>query len=123
MKSVGAQRYSAVDAVWASVVAPPITREEADAASRELCRIFGRKTGHDHQRCNVRPGPVRRCWITRHPGSALHRGWARLAHDVSHRIFRYRHPGWRPHHPQHAALELEIATYVAAHLHHRAVGQ
>ena len=109
----GAARYLTVDAVWESVACvPPITRAEATVASRKLYRHFGGRGEHDHQRYRVKPEPVRRCWITSKPGAGLDRGWRRLVHDVSHRIFRYRHPGWRPHHPQHALLELELATYV-----------
>jgi hypothetical protein len=109
----GAARYVSADAVWESVACvPPITRAEAEAAAKKLYRVFGGKTGHDHQTRRAKLGRVRRCWITAQPGAGLRRGWRRLVHDVSHRIFQYRHPGWRPHHPQHAALEQELAVYV-----------
>lgn len=36
-----------------------------------------------------------------------------MIHDVSHRIFRYRHPAFKPHAGGHSTLEREIAEYVA----------
>jgi hypothetical protein len=35
-----------------------------------------------------------------------------MIHDVSHRVFRYRHPGFRHHEQGHAKLEYEMAVHV-----------
>jgi hypothetical protein len=105
-------RYADTNALWASVTAPPITRDEAERAARRLLRKFGRKAGYPRQRSDAKLRAVRRCWIATEPGSSITRGWARLAHDVSHMIFRLRYPMLRPHNPLHSVLEYEIASYV-----------
>lgn len=76
----------------------------------QLVRRFGRKSlasanvEHDmHVPAYVLRG--RRCWGG--PG-----GWPRMIHDVSHAVFRYRHPGFRPHAGGHETLEREIMLHV-----------
>ena len=44
--------------------------------------------------------------------SFLSRGWRRLAHDISHMVYRYRNPKAKFQHSfQQAELELEIINY------------
>lgn len=91
-------------------VLPPITRHEAQAAVRALYRKFG-KLDSGRQ---LKPYPVRRCWISPKPTAGHHKGWGRLVHDVSHLIFRATYPRKRPHDVLHARYETDVAAYVAA---------
>lgn len=94
-------------------VLPPITRVEAERAARLLIRHFGgTRHGSALQTAPVRFRRVRRCWISSKPTKEHHKGWGRLVHDVSHSIFRARHPGFRPHDTGHALLEQELAAFV-----------
>lgn len=108
------ERYDAVNAVWSTVAVPPITRAEAERAARRLHRHFGGLAlGGPHMRGPARfNGEVRRCWITSRSNAGPEKGWPRLVHDVSHRIFARRHPNFRPHAGGHATLEREIAEFV-----------
>ena len=104
-------RYISVDAQWPEVV-PPCSRIEAERAARMLYRKFGGvHLGSPNMAGPARFHRVRSCWVTRSP-STLYRGWQRLAHDVSHAIFRKRHPSFRPHDGGHATLEREIAEHI-----------
>lgn len=107
--------YAEINAVWESPK-PPIGRVEANAAARELYRVFGRKEDASAvQRFPLRwrgPKDVRHCWLSPKPTTGHHKGWGRLVHDISHIVFRYRHPTFRPHDYGHAHLELDIAQYV-----------
>lgn len=98
--------YEAVNAVWPREV-PAITRAEAQRALKRLVRHFGgtacAKLGRH---------PVRRCWISLKPYHGLRRGWRRLVHDVSHRLFAREHPHFKDHGRSHAALELTMSRYV-----------
>jgi hypothetical protein len=110
---IGDERYEPVNNAWPAIV-PPCTRHEAERAMKALCRKFG-GTIHGSPAMNgpVRSLRVRSCWITRKP-STLYRGWQRLAHDISHSIFRRRHPSFKPHDGGHATLEREIAEHILA---------
>lgn len=109
-------RYDVIAQVWSTVTVPPLTRTEAERAARRIYRHFGPvRLGGPHMTRAVRfNGRVRRCWITRKTNAGLSKGWQRLVHDVSHRIFAQRHPHFRPHAGGHARLEHEIASYVIA---------
>lgn len=93
---------------------PPITRVEAERAARRLFRHFGAVAlGGPLMRYPAKfNGRVRRCWISTKPTEGHLKGWGRLVHDVSHSIFRRRHPNFRPHAGGHATLEAEIAAFV-----------
>jgi hypothetical protein len=107
-------RYDSVNTLWNAITLPPVTREEATRGLALLCKRFG---GTQHGGPSMaRPYSskrVRECWITRSE-ARLSKGWARLVHDVSHAIFSARHPGLRPHHPAHVAIEREMTAYVIA---------
>lgn len=107
-------RYAAIHTIWATVSVLPITRIEAERAARALYRHFGGlRLGGPHMGAPARfHGPARRCWITTRTNAGLNKGWQRLVHDVSHRIFARRHPGFRPHAGGHATLEWEMAQFV-----------
>jgi hypothetical protein len=108
--------YQLVDDALPDVL-PAITREEAQRANELLCRHFGKVSmGPVTMLKVVAPRFTRRCWLSSEPtrGTNHRKGWGRLIHDVSHRIFRRRHPHFRPHAGGHATLEREIAQYVIA---------
>ncbi len=109
-------RYDAVAQLWSAVTVPPITRIEAERAARRIYQHFGsvRLGGPDMTRAARFNGRARRCWITPRTNAGLSKGWQRIVHDVSHRIFARRHPNFRPHAGGHARLEHEIASYVVA---------
>src|SRR5262245_51703822 len=105
METLPANRYDSVNAAWAAANTPPSTRDEVTRALAILCRKFGGTVhGGPSMLTPYRSRRVRRCWISTKPGT-LWRGWPRLAHDVSHAIFRARHPSLAPHHPSHARVE------------------
>jgi hypothetical protein len=110
-----APAYDPVNDIWAGLATVPrFTSAEALRAAKALYVRFGKRAdgGPKMVMDMLAPGTVRRCWIQAKPGKPeLRRGLPRLLHDVAHRIFRKRHPGWRPHHPQHARLELEIVQH------------
>lgn len=96
--------YAAVDAGWPAAI-PPITREEARRASRKLARHFGGRPRRE----------PRRCWVaTSGQVGTIRRGWRRLVHDVSHRVWREQAPAARGHGKWHADLEREMVAYVVA---------
>ena len=97
---------------------PPLTREEAERAAKRIFRHFGSAKDRGGAQADLGPirfrGYVRRCWVSSKPTKEHDKGWGRLVHDVSHDIFRRRHPGFRPHAGGHAQLEREIAEFVVA---------
>lgn len=97
-------------------ILPSITRYEAERAAKRIFKHFGSvaQGGPLQTRpAKMRYG-VRVCWLSPKPTSGHHKGWGRLIHDVSHDIFRARHPNFRPHDGGHATLEAEIAQFVAS---------
>jgi hypothetical protein len=107
-------RYDVIAQLWSNVTVPPVTRIEAERAARRLYSHFGAvRLGGPHMTRAARfNGRVRRCWITSTTNAGLRKGWQRLVHDVSHRIFAQRHPSFRPHAGGHPRLEYEIASHV-----------
>jgi hypothetical protein len=102
--------YQDVNHGWPEVM-PACTRQEADRASRAIVRHF--KMGL------AGPLRVRRCWIAvTPPYDKLNRGWRRLVHDWSHRLFRVRNRqhaatrNRRPHDPSHVRVEREVMQFV-----------
>lgn len=101
---------------------PPLTRAASFVYAERLVKKFGKLgLGSPNQ---VGPARLadwgifdtgRRCWASTRPTSAQnhHKGWGRLIHDVSHIVFAKRHPTMKPHAGGHAAVEREIAEYVA----------
>lgn len=110
-------RYDPVDALWRSITVPPITRAKGVSAAKKLARHFG---GLADCSPNVTRrvrylGDGRRCWISTTGGYDIQKGWARLAHDMAHTIYRRRHNGaFPPHGGGHAKLEREVVEYIIA---------
>lgn len=109
--------YQDVNHGWPAEV-PACTRAEADRASRAIIRHFKLPWS-----LNGKPGTcrVRRCWIAvTPPYGNLNRGWRRLVHDWSHRIFRAHNRqhastrNRRPHDPSHVRIEREVMEFVLA---------
>jgi hypothetical protein len=92
-------RYDPVNGMWPKAL-PPCTRHEATLASRKLAKHFG-----------IRSRRVRACWVTRQENSR-HKGWWRIAHDLSHRWFTQTYPNKRPHDPLHARYEAQVIAYI-----------
>lgn len=111
---IGDPRYAPVTATLPATL-PPVTREEAERAARRLYRAFLKAdTLGAGGRVVKFGGKVRRCWISSKQTSGHYKGWGRLVHDVSHRVFEWRYPQLKPHHGLHARLEAEMAQYVVA---------
>ncbi len=100
---------------------PPLNRKDSVRYATRLVKRFGKLgLGSPNQ---IRPASLsdwrcqggRRVWISTKPTPATDhdKGWGRLIHDCSHLVFQKRHPTFRPHDGGHAALEREIAEYVA----------
>lgn len=107
-------RYDPVDALWRSVKVPPITRSEAEHAEALLIQAFDRKEDRSPTRPYIlrNRSKARRCWLSSKPGYDIQKGWARLVHDMGHRIFRHHRPRARPHDVGHESIELAMAQYV-----------
>lgn len=110
-------RYDPVDALWKGVTVPPLGREEGVQAAKRLYRRFG-SLADCSPNVTRRPsyrGAGRRVWISATGGYSIYKGWARLAHDCAHGIFRQRHNrSFRPHDGGHAKLEREVVEYIIA---------
>lgn len=107
-----AMRYDEINRAWDAAEVPPITRLEAERAARRLFKRFGKvEDGSPSMSGPAAFRRVRACWVSA-SGRRTDKGWPRLVHDVSHDIWRRRHPRLRPHAPGHGALELEITRYV-----------
>ena len=106
-------RYDPVSATLPASL-PAISREEAERAARLIVRTFGKRSdGGPNMAFNMKaPRAARRCWISTKETVGPSKGWGRLVHDLSHMIFRRRHPSFRPHDGGHATLEREIAEFV-----------
>lgn len=105
------ETYKSINDGWPADL-PPCTREEAERAVRYLYRHF---------KLAVPVFKVRKCWVpTNPPFNQLRRGWRRLAHDVSHRIFRRMNlksgklevAMRRPHHWGHVWYEKEVMRLI-----------
>jgi hypothetical protein len=112
-------RYAPVAATLPQTL-PPIDRRASVKYAKKLVRHFGRiGLGSPNQRWHAdlaRWGWTkgRRVWISSKPTTDHYKGWGRLIHDVSHLVFRYRHPSFKPHDGGHATLEREMAEYAVA---------
>lgn len=95
---------------------PAIDRALAIKVANRIYRHFGNKKFAAHPERFRRPkcteNNVRRCWVAKAGVNDLSKGWRRLIHDTSHRLFTRRYPEKRPHDSLHAALEREVAQFV-----------
>lgn len=116
--------YTAANEPWPKVL-PYITREEAERAATKLCRKFGKwedrsetvKMDASRRRDYLPAGKGARIfkpWICLSGDpSTVYRGWRRLVHSLSHRIYHYRYPYERRGHARfHHTLEAEMVAFV-----------
>jgi len=98
-------------------VLPSCTYEEALKGHKLLVRKFGLKSLASWRPylkpCTPRYKP-RKCWVALSGDvSSLDRGWRRMIHDTSHKVWRYRYPSQHfIHSSRQADLELEMLNYV-----------
>jgi hypothetical protein len=107
-------RYAEVNALHA-LGYPMADKVRALALARAIVKEFGKladASAERSSRMSVTHAAIRRCWLSAKPSIGFDRGWGRLAHDMAHRVYAYRHPGNRPHGPGEAELETAIAKYV-----------
>lgn len=120
-------RYAPIEEILPAVM-PAITRKEILKYYKKLIRHFGKislapvNRQIQFQQLYIpkrkqsltakNRGTARKCWASSKPTSGHHKGWGRMIHDASHKVFRYRHPSFRPHDGGHATLEREMAEYV-----------
>lgn len=114
--------YEQVNGQWPDIV-PALTGDEAITAAKRLYRFAMKKSWkgkwaltsgrrYTHPRRGVfyvNPG--------RKPGwgdPKLDSGWRDLVHMMSHYCHWRLHPGWKPHGPEHHAIEREMVAYVIA---------
>ena len=112
--------YGKVNRMWPDQI-PPITKEEAFKAYKLLTRKFGSKkvwseylNEWETKKLYVGRQKPRRCWICLSGNcNLLDRGWRRLVHDISHRVYDWRFPkSSRDHNIAQAKIEQEMAQYV-----------
>ena len=112
--------YGQVNRMWPEKL-PPITKEEAFKAYKILTKKFGSKEvwlpwekQWVTKKLHAGRRRPRRCWICLSGNcNTLSRGWRRLAHDVSHRVYDFRFPkSSRDHNIAQAKIEKEMAQYV-----------
>ena len=112
--------YGQVNRMWPDEI-PPITKEEAFKAYKLLTRKFGSKkvwseyyNKWETKKLYIGRRRPRRCWICLSGNcNLLDRGWRRLVHDISHRVYDFRFPqSSRDHNIAQAKIEQEMAQYV-----------
>ena len=112
--------YGQVNRMWPDEI-PPITKEEAFKAYKLLTRKFGSKkvwseyyNKWETKKLYIGRRRPRRCWICLSGTcNLLDRGWRRLVHDISHRVYDFRFPqSSRDHNIAQAKIEQEMAQFV-----------
>ena len=112
--------YGQVNRMWPDEI-PPITKEEAFKAYKLLTRKFGSKkvwceyyNKWETKKLSIGRRRPRRCWICLSGNcNLLDRGWRRLVHDISHRVYDFRFPqSSRDHNIAQAKIEQEMAQFV-----------
>jgi len=111
--------YGQVNRMWPDKL-PYLESDEALKAYKRLLNKFGKKeTMHPTlgwRKRKLHPGrkKPRKCWVCLSGDSnSLRRGWRRLVHDISHRVYDWRFPKSNRHHDiAQAKIEQEMAQFV-----------
>jgi hypothetical protein len=109
-------KYQEVNDIWNDIKIPYITREEAEKAKNILIRKFGAKKflPPSHSAMNPKAYRVWKPYICLSGDpTTLWKGWRRLIHSLSHKVYRRRFPQrWFDHSYQQAELEFEMCKFV-----------
>lgn len=109
-------KYQEVNDIWKDIKIPYITREEAEKAKNILIRKFGAKKFLPplHSAMNPKAYKVWKPYICLSGDpTTLWKGWRRLIHSLSHKVYRRRFPQrWFDHSYQQAELEFEMCKFV-----------
>ena len=132
IRTAGNKVYGQVNRMWPDEL-PILEKVEAQRAYKRLIAKFGTKkvwceylneweTKKKSVRLTRKRGTktwkvrVRKCWLSLNGDTnSLSKGWRRLVHDVSHRVYRFRFPNSsEDHNIAQAKIEQEMAQYVIA---------
>ena len=132
IRTAGNKVYGQVNRMWPDEL-PILEKVEAERAYKRLMAKFGTKkvwceylneweTKKKSVRLTRKRGTktwkvrVRKCWLSLNGDTnSLSKGWRRLVHDVSHRVYRFRFPNSsEDHNIAQAKIEQEMAQYVIA---------
>jgi hypothetical protein len=120
--------YEQVNGQWPEVI-PALEGQEAIAAARRLYRLAlgkawegewrltsGRRFTWPEKAWRGRTdhGKGRTFYVNPMRGPGLHGGWRDLVHMLSHYCHAHKHPTWKPHGPEHHALERRMVAHVIA---------
>ena len=111
--------YGQVNRMWPDNL-PYLESDEALRAYKRLTNKFGKKEtmhptlGWRKRKLQANRRKPRKCWVCLSGDSnTLRRGWRRLVHDISHRIYDWRFPKSNRHHDiAQAKIEQEMAQFV-----------
>ena len=111
--------YGQVNRMWPDNL-PYLESDEALRAYKRLTNKFGKKEtmhptlGWRKRKLQANRKKPRKCWVCLSGDSnSLRRGWRRLVHDISHRIYDWRFPKSNRHHDiAQAKIEQEMAQFV-----------
>ena len=132
IRTAGNKVYGQVNRMWPDEL-PILEKIEAERAYKRLINKFGSKkvwseysskwiTKKLSVRLTRKRGTktwkvkVRKCWLSLNGDTnSLSKGWRRLVHDVSHRVYDFRFPNSsEDHNIAQAKIEQEMAQYVIA---------
>ena len=122
IRTAGNRVYGQVNRMWPDEL-PILEKVEAHRAYKRLMTKFGKKKvwiPWEKQWVTKklyagRKSP-RKCWLSLNGDTnSLSKGWRRLVHDVSHRVYDFRFPNSsEDHNIAQAKIEQEMAQYVIA---------
>jgi hypothetical protein len=112
------KKYHHVNSLWPDTV-PELDGQEAIAAAKRLYRLG---IGHAYKGKWKLTSGQRYTWQRSHvfyvnpkyTGRGAVNGWHDLVHFMSHYCHWKLHPGWKPHGPEHHAIERRMVEYVIA---------
>ena len=110
------EKYQSVNNLWKDIKVPFITRVEAEKAKNLLIKKFGAKRFMPPNKSAMRPRNYRvyKPYICLSGQSdQLWKGWRRLIHSLSHKVYWNRYPHRHFNHSiKQAELEFEMCQFV-----------